>query len=337
MMLVTRFYYTPDWVFEVMVGGIPQTLSTSSFFLGRVEVTLILCGGQFEKYGLLYLHKELGTAISEKEIKCNGLEYICLEPGQRWQLKFTGKLTSQKSHERVPVQFDFVWETDSAIFHSGTDMDPWAVAKAMSVMEWSRDYFKNLKSENQTRIESGGRLSGQLIVNNRKERVNWRGIRDHSWGRRNYKFINRFIQSMICLDSPCVMWKGGPLISYLSWIVVDYGSSFRCLVTGWLSGPNITQVIPLVEGTDIALVGSDGNIPTYYCVYFRPQGAPLFKMSVTTSDNKYSWFMENNNHEECDFLTWVTIFGEGGMSVSGQGLTGFGYRKRLEWGHRFPS
>ena len=113
-------------------------------------------------------------------------------------------------------------------------MNAMTFAKSMAEMRWSREFFRNLRSESQTRIEQGGTFRGSVRIGSASHTIDMLSIRDHSWGKRKWTFINRYIWNVICLKGELII-KGKPY-RYLVFTTVNYGTTFEHLVSGWIAG-----------------------------------------------------------------------------------------------------
>lgn len=133
-----------------------------------------------------------------------------------------------------------------------------------------------------------------------------RGVRDHSWGKRKWSFIKRYIWNVFSFSEGISL--GGNTYRYLVYATVNYGTSFRCLVSGWIGGD--ASVLPIVAATDQAQLGEDGVIP------------------------EQSWFMQNGEFEVCEAYCTFEAKGPEGAG-SDVGMSEFGYSKAAGYSNRF--
>jgi hypothetical protein len=265
------------------------------------------------KYWLPRAEVEL-DGRSLRPIEAGGLRYQCTDDARdRWRL--TGAVELEP--EGVPCELDLEFTPRSACYHSGVHMNAAGFARAMAEMPWSRRYFDKLRSENQCRIEQGGWLTGAVTLGGRRRPLELLCIRDHSWGKRDWTFINRYIWNVVSLEQDLVV--GPHRFRDLVCSTVDYGSTFEHLVTGWIAGED--EVVPIVAASDMASIGGSGTIPAEFTVRFCPQGCPSFEMQLRRSQPEHSWFTQSGGFEICEAHCSVDIEG-----APGYGMSEFGYR-----------
>jgi len=249
----------------------------------------------------------------QQSLSAGGLTYTCIdrEKGE-WRIQYKGKINPGNK----PCELDCVYRPVSSMYHSGMHMDAMTFAKSIAEMKWSREFFHNLRSESQTRIEQGGTLIGSVRIGSSSHAVDMLSIRDHSWGKRKWTFINRYIWNVICLTEELVI--KGKSYRYLVFTTVKYGTTFEHLTSGWIAGED--SVLPIVASSDMAFLGDDGTIPSVFSCYFQPKGSVPLEMKVRRSSIEHSWYMQEKKFEVCE--AWCSVDVEG---VSGAGMSEFGY------------
>ena len=202
------------------------------------------------------------------------------------------------------------------MYCSADHMDPVGSALAMAEMPWSREYFRRIRSEKQVRIEQGGTLTGTVKVDSRNFEVNMSGIRDHSWGKRDWTYLNRYLWTVLALDEATEI--AGMNVTYLAVSPVDYGDSFKRLASGWVAGPG--GVLPVSFSTDLMDVGGDGVIPGQFTLKFRVPGSKTLTLEVDRRQPEIPWIMQNGGFEVNEAWCRVAL-----DEVTGVGLSEFGY------------
>lgn len=247
-------------------------------------------------------------------IEAAGLSYHCLDDeNNTWRIRYDGKMKPGNIQCKVDVTFT----ASSAMYHSGIHMDPMTVARAMSEMPWSREYFERLSSENQTRIEQGGQLTGTVTLGTRKHKLDMLSIRDHSWGKRDWTFINRYIWNVISFTED-VMIKGRAY-NYMVYTTVDYGTTFKHLVSGWIAGKD--TVLPIIKATDMTNLGVDGEIPEFFLVKFKPKGGPVLHLKHHRLQPEQPWMTHDGKFEVNEAYCGARIGMSGGVGMSEFGFT----------------
>ncbi|MDT8297247.1 MAG: hypothetical protein RQ801_03020, partial [Spirochaetaceae bacterium] len=222
---------------------------------------------------------------------------------------------------------DLTWSADAAMYCSADHMDAKSTALAMAEMPWSREYFERISSEKQVRIEQGGFLKGQVTAGGEVFDVDMRGIRDHSWGKRDWTFLNRYTWNVLALDKPLDVLGIG--VKYLAVSLVDYGDSFRRLASGWLAGDE--GVLPVSFATDLMEIGGDGVIPERFTVKFRVPGSSVMTLEMDRHQPEMPWLMQDGNFEVNEAWCGITLDGRSGMGLSEFGYAaGRGYHRPFE-------
>uniref|UniRef100_A0A7S4UV70 AttH domain-containing protein n=1 Tax=Paramoeba aestuarina TaxID=180227 RepID=A0A7S4UV70_9EUKA len=293
---------------------------------GKTEVWLTFFT---EKYGKMKLQQEIGDwPDSFESISSNSLTFSPVIIGEKWKIQYSGPMKCENDGTTKMVNIDFVFTSNSGIYHTDKHLDSLSLSTAMSAMDWSRSYFQNLRSQNQKRIENGGIISGTYTVDGHEEQWNALSIRDHSWGTRDWRFIHRYI--WILVSFPESVRLSGVTIRHMCFTTVNYGT-FSSLVGGWISGEG-KDVFPIVEATPIEEVGENGEIPTSFVVHFRPKCSPLLSLHCHREEERMqNWVVGEGKFEvvETHSLFSLSSFsGEASVGEKGVGMVEFGYSSR---------
>jgi hypothetical protein len=253
------------------------------------------------------------SAVSDTDISAGGLRYQYQPDDDTWHITYQGPLDNA---EHCTV--DLTYRPTTRIYLSSEHMDSASTGKAMAEMPWSRAYFERLKSERQVRMEQGGTIRGTVVVDGTEHAIDLQAFRDHSWGKRDWSFLNRYIWNILSLGSPLPL--GGHEYTHFCYTTVDYGTSFKHLVSGWIAGP--TSVLPIVEASDMNLLASDGVIPKDYDIVFRPKGHKPVTGQVHRLGVAHPWLLQGNDFEVNEAYCKLTIEG-----IDGQGMSEFGFSR----------
>jgi hypothetical protein len=114
------------------------------------------------------------------------LEYLCVKPGEKWKIKFNGMLPRGKKEEAVKLDVNWTAAAPIVIFDKvGTTA--LQVGKQIAKEEWNKDYFRKLRELDQVHYEQAGKMTGSIEWKGKKHKLNFVGVRDHSWGVRNWE------------------------------------------------------------------------------------------------------------------------------------------------------
>ncbi|MFC1668887.1 hypothetical protein ACFL20_00725 [Spirochaetota bacterium] len=244
-------------------------------------------------------------------ISCRGLTYEYAGEGS-WRIAYKGSIGS--NNEDCEVDMVYRPSTEMYCMSIHTNKDTYALS--MAEMKWSREYFKKLRSEGQERIEQGGTVEGKIKVGTKEYSLSLLGFRDHSWGKRDWAMINRYIWNLFALEEPVII--NDRSYTHACFTTVNY-LTFNHLVSGWIAGKD--SVLPIVASTDMELIGGDGKIPAEYTVRFRPHGGPILNANVKRHNHlEHGWFIQDNKYEVNEAYCSIEIDGK-----KGHGMSEFGY------------
>ena len=122
--------------------------------------------------------------------KQDRLEYICETPGDEWRVKFDGDLP--QGNKKFSLKLDLKWESTAPIVafdKVGTTSKQ--VGHQIAKEKWNLYFFKKLKELDQVHYEQAGKLSGTFEWNGKNYKLDFIGVRDHSWGARNWEDWDR--------------------------------------------------------------------------------------------------------------------------------------------------
>ncbi|XP_043221072.1 uncharacterized protein LOC122381218 [Amphibalanus amphitrite] len=143
--------------------------------------------------GTLQMERHPDTTVfgDEHSHAGGGFRLTPLEPMRCWRLQFSGKM--RLDEKLVDVTFDLTYRSDLPYFDFDTDMAPLAVARAMALEPWTREFFERLRDAHQTHYEQIGTTSGTVTVSGREHRLQVTGMRDHSYARyRDWTLLHRY-------------------------------------------------------------------------------------------------------------------------------------------------
>lgn len=132
------------------------------------------------------VHEKDSYAPSECPVR-----FTCIEAGKRWEISFDGRLKDTDSGEvrdaSVRVIFDAEYPIYDFFYH--TDVFN-GMADAIAREKWNKDFFEELKKNNQRHYEQPGRIQGTLKFSDESFDVNLACVRDHSFGCREWDLMN---------------------------------------------------------------------------------------------------------------------------------------------------
>lgn len=182
----------------------------SSYFLGRgsdgshMVVRLAFRNGRSPEYWLSFHLPGKGTfelrdleAVEGDGFQLGSLGYKCIQPGKIWKIVYAGPMHQGEKEHRVDLDLNFEGTRPLVNFKNITN--PSDTAEAIARERWTGSFLKRLKEIKKVHLEQGGRITGRILLDGEEIKVDWRSIRDHSWGTRSWETWKRHV------------WMGGML------------------------------------------------------------------------------------------------------------------------------
>ena len=179
----------------------------------------------------------------------NYLRYTCISPMKEWRIRYEGPVKEISVEGDGPAgqvmkaTIDLGVKVIEPAFYYQQDWDALTIAKAMSSKPWSLGFFQGLRSEHQEHYEMGTTVTETFKVNVDRgggggveaALVDAPGMRDHSFGKRDWTIMVRYIWlGTISFESPLEI--NGSLYTHMTGTAVHYGTSFKHMVAGGLIG-----------------------------------------------------------------------------------------------------
>ncbi|MDL2292234.1 hypothetical protein LJC17_01375 [Acholeplasma sp. OttesenSCG-928-E16] len=136
----------------------------------------------------------------------------CLEPGKKMEFIYKGfvkkaKLTDKgyvvdEESLKIPFQLNGIFYGTSKIFEFTQHMDSNVTASAIAKEKLSRKIQDAFNEIYQVHYEQGGKADLNIKIGNKKDIMKgYPAIRDHSYGKRNWDFFDRYVWSIIMLEN----------------------------------------------------------------------------------------------------------------------------------------
>jgi len=127
------------------------------------------------------------------------LEYLCVKPGEEWEIRYDGPVFNEGKEENVKLELKWLSTSPIMDFDKAGTL-PKQVAEQIANQKWNKVFFKRLREIHLVHIEQGGEITGTIIWKGEEHRVNLKGVRDHSFGKRNWEEWSRHIWFLGILD-----------------------------------------------------------------------------------------------------------------------------------------
>jgi len=134
----------------------------------------------------------------------------CIETGKKWGFSFKGKMSkaildenmaAMSSGQDIDVAFEGVFSASNSIFEFSRHMDTAPIARALAREKWSKSFLTNLQENHQVHYEQLGDITGILTINEQSRNIEIQAIRDHSYGKRDWAYMDRHIWLMALMEN----------------------------------------------------------------------------------------------------------------------------------------
>lgn len=310
------------------LGEHPLAFDAIFFMACSMEGVYVIVGSERRHHGIvnspiyilipglgLLMHKKLPDTClfgaNEEVYGAEGIRLQPVEPLKTWRVEFDGvmRLREDPSKE-FNVKLRGVWTGAWPAFDYDSDLHPHSMAKIIAAEEWSRDYFKRLRSAHQSHYEQMGHLRGTVQVDDVVHPLDLMSIRDHSTGPvRDFDLLYRYAFYMMFLEDG----------SMSSVIVVNQPCSVSRMESGYICLPD--GGVHNMEWCDLQLYqhGEDGEPPVDHAFRFKA-GGTVYHVKAKGDDMAYHYVGWQWEAKIMEMFSSYEVNG-----VRGRGLTEFHY------------
>ncbi len=118
------------------------------------------------------------------------LTYVCEKPGKIWHIQFEGPVFQGKKYYQITL--DLKWKSKLSLVNfedNGVSSDQ--LAFQIAKQEWDWWFTKHLKALSRGHYEQAGEIKGVITWKRKKHKVQMKAVRYHSFGRLNWKDLER--------------------------------------------------------------------------------------------------------------------------------------------------
>ena len=115
----------------------------------------------------------------------------CAEPKKAWRFSYDGEVKNLRTGALCRARFAGTFEAAGDIFEFGHDVDVRVLAEAIAREKWSKKFFAELQGNDQVHYEQPGHVTGELVLGGAVIPCNFAAMRDHSYGKRDWSYMNR--------------------------------------------------------------------------------------------------------------------------------------------------
>jgi len=178
--------------------SLPYPNDSSFFYGGDKEGNAFICRMAFRdpkrrhEYWFDFYLKGLGFFGIKDDPGPDGegfhmgnLKWEPLEIGKQWRITYEGPIKDEegKIHQ---TKVDLIFTGEHPIYNFADSSDGKLEAKAIASQKWTRALFLKLKELSQIHVEQTGNIEGTIILDGKRVDLTMRGIKDHTFGSRNW-------------------------------------------------------------------------------------------------------------------------------------------------------
>lgn len=213
------------------------------------------------------------TSYVDEEVP---LKIELVEAGKKWHFSFKGQLTRMEiddaklatfTGEDVIVEAEGDFTSETPMFDFNTHLDPELLASALAREKWDQRFKHDMKLNQQVHLEQQGFLNANLTINTHVIKFSSNAMRDHSFGRRDWNYVNRHIWLL------AVIRKGE--ILNLNRISYPY---LKHLITGYYEKDGRVEQISLANNT--ASIPTLGSVPEKFKYHVELRNAIRFDVKA---------------------------------------------------------
>jgi len=123
----------------------------------------------------------------------------CITPLKEWEFSFSGKmypvkpdgnLIAQPCGSEFDAKFTGIFTSNSALYEFSRDSEIKPFCRAIAAEKWAKGFADQLKHAHQIHIEQDGFIKGVFNIGEKIHKIDAPAIRDHSFGRRVWSYMN---------------------------------------------------------------------------------------------------------------------------------------------------
>ena len=246
----------------------------------------------------------------------------CIETAKTWEVTYQGDVFMAKignnkiakvTGKAIKADVKMVFVATSEIFDFTYHLNPRIIASALANERWDKTFQKNMKENQQRHYEQLGKSTIDLEFDDQKISLSLTTMRDHSFGRRDWNYMDRHIWLMALLSET----------ESLNVNMVSY-PHMKGLKTGYYEKAGLTKNIEVFPALDT----------------FEPKG-------YVPNELKYDIILENGHAFHIDAIKELEIQfpfdhgnyticeGVGSFDINGypaRGIIEFGFNKdKARW------
>ncbi len=132
----------------------------------------------------------------------------CVETAKKWEASYQGDIYAAKIDENgvakvtgkaLKASIEMVFSATADIFDFTYHLNPKLIAKALAAETWDKTFQNNMRENQQRHYEQQGYVNVTLNIDSKTTNLRMTAMRDHSFGRRDWNYMDRHIWLMALL------------------------------------------------------------------------------------------------------------------------------------------
>ncbi len=136
-----------------------------------------------------------------------------------WRFSFEGEMVRNQDAS-VPVSLDCTFSASGGAVDFFYHMPSVRMATCMAQDKWTKEYFAEVSKNDSVHYEQEGRIIGSISIDGRSEELDLPCLRDHSYGRRVWSYMNNHAW-FAAVDKDCMF--NFSLVSYPALSLLEVG------------------------------------------------------------------------------------------------------------------
>ena len=277
-----------------------------------VEVWIVL------KYNdQLYINKRQVFAADKAPVKV-----ACVTPGKTWNVTYHGDIYEAKINNNLiasangnakPLSLALDFFATKDIFDFSYHINPNVLAKALAKETWDKTFIQNMRENQQRHYEQQGIVDVELKLDGKALQFKMRAMRDHSFGRRDWNYMDRHIWLMALLEED----------ESLNVNMVSY-PHMKDLRTGYHETKSLTSTV--ADAPMLRSFEANGRIPEEITYDVTLDTGEQFHVTAR-KEVEIQFSFDGGSYTICEGIGTFDINGK-----KGRGIIEFGYNKdKTRW------
>jgi len=241
----------------------------------------------------------------------------CVIPLRKWKFSFSGKMLPVKPGEDriarpcgepVDARFEGTFTSQYGLYEFTRDTELKPFCRAIAAETWKKGFSDELNHSHQVHIEQEGHITGELNIGGKRRAIDAPGIRDHSYGRRVWSYMNRHAWLITSVSDGSFINTN--MVRYPALNVVGIQTGYKMK-----AGQNV-NLVDAVFPEGFGLSGGAPKSGSFTAFYSDKSSAKIeFQLDIA-----FPFSFDNGSYIVFEGLSAYTVNG-----VSGRGISEFGY------------